>query len=583
MHYQGDPSFNHTTCAVGYAYGPSLPDTFIIVHNTWTIDEPWWPLWTYANGYQSYDYVTKVIPGGGIPDNLFITFPTDSGIILLYNMKYKITWQTVGTGINHLSIWYASGYDSSTWTLLSSNVPNTGFYTWTVPPESLYGRINLAGWDNADSLVATDGSFYRFITKPVIKSPNVHLLGHIPPGAYDGVNSGNCFYLYRDSSLSIYDITDITAPLLIKKIKVAGRDGRLFRNGSYLYLSTGYDHSLQIFEITDPQNPVFCGSLNFSSQARGLYVSDTLCYLANSTQGLRIISVANPSSPYELGSYNTPGISYDVVIVDTIAIVADGNNGIVILNVKTPSSPALISTYNTPGNAFGVDYNGYLYVSDGSSGLGIIDITDPANPVSVGWYDTPGLAYRSRCFGENLFVADGDAGVRILNCADLGNICEIGYLDSYGSAQGIFINDTLAFLADNGDGGYIIDARVMGIGETRRPEEKETGRILEVYPNPFTDKVTIKFEIRNTKSETNSKSQIPNKNLATCYSLLPILRIYDATGRLVKQFNHLTIQPFNQIIWSGDDNFGRELPPGIYFVSLKKKNHTVTKKAVYLK
>ncbi|MEO0142746.1 MAG: hypothetical protein ABIL15_05265, partial [candidate division WOR-3 bacterium] len=152
FHYQGDPNFNTTACAVGYII--TATDTFIIVHWPGVDYEMAWPLWTYANGYQSYDYVTKVIPGGGIPDNLFITFPTDSGIILLYNMKYKIIWQTVGTGINHLSIWYASGYDSSTWTLLSSNVPNTGFYTWTVPPESLYGRINLAGWDNADSLVA---------------------------------------------------------------------------------------------------------------------------------------------------------------------------------------------------------------------------------------------------------------------------------------------------------------------------------------------------------------------------------------------------------------------------------------------
>ncbi len=74
---------------------------------------------------------------------------------------------------------------------------------------------------------------------------------------------------------------------------------------------------------------------------------------------------------------------------------------------------------------------------------------------------------------------------------------------------------------------------------------------LAVYPNPFTRNLTIEFQSSNTKYQMNAKSQIS---------------IYNAAGRLVKSFNHSTIQPFDQITWDGTDDSGKRLAPGIYFV-----------------
>jgi len=111
---------------------------------------------------------------------------------------------------------------------------------------------------------------------------------------------------------------------------------------------------------------------------------------------------------------------------------------------------------------------------------------------------------------------------------------------------------------------------------------------LEVSPNPFRNVTTINFQIPNTKSQANSKSQSPDKseinsNLSTRYSLLASLRIYDATGRLVKQFNHLTIQPFNQIVWDSTDDMGRRLPAGVYFVRFVAGKFKKVEKAVLLR
>jgi hypothetical protein len=163
-YYYSGQFINLCVCGVGYIIAP--PDTFVIVHNTWSEVEEIWPLWTYNSGVYSRDYVITVVPGGVNPDNIFITFPTDSGFVFQYGDTVNITWDSYGSEINYVKLWYASHYDSTQWTLIDPSAPNTGTYPWVVPEESLYARINLQAFNAADSLEAADGSFYNFIIQP---------------------------------------------------------------------------------------------------------------------------------------------------------------------------------------------------------------------------------------------------------------------------------------------------------------------------------------------------------------------------------------------------------------------------------
>ncbi|MEO0094665.1 MAG: C25 family cysteine peptidase [candidate division WOR-3 bacterium] len=61
------------------------------------------------------------------------------------------------------------------------------------------------------------------------------------------------------------------------------------------------------------------------------------------------------------------------------------------------------------------------------------------------------------------------------------------------------------------------------------------------------------------------------------------LKIYDISGRVVKQFDHLTFQPFNQVVWDGFDDLGRKVSAGVYFVQLETPYLKEVKKAVLLK
>ncbi|MGQ9533975.1 MAG: golvesin C-terminal-like domain-containing protein [bacterium] len=81
---------------------------------------------------------------------------------------------------------------------------------------------------------------------------------------------------------------------------------------------------------------------------------------------------------------------------------------------------------------------------------------------------------------------------------------------------------------------------------------------LEIFPNPFKNFTNIRFP-------TNPKSSVS-------------VKIYNATGRLVKSFNQAS-----SIVWNGDDDLGRNLPAGIYFIRLEMDNYRQVKKVMLLR
>jgi len=91
---------------------------------------------------------------------------------------------------------------------------------------------------------------------------------------------------------------------------------------------------------------------------------------------------------------------------------------------------------------------------------------------------------------------------------------------------------------------------------------------LKVYPNPFSEKTEIRYKIHDTRYTIQDVGQTFR------------FAIYDATGRLVRDFSRLTVNgEQSTILWDGTDNSGHKLPSGVYFVRLEagefKKNEKV--------
>jgi flagellar hook assembly protein FlgD len=99
-----------------------------------------------------------------------------------------------------------------------------------------------------------------------------------------------------------------------------------------------------------------------------------------------------------------------------------------------------------------------------------------------------------------------------------------------------------------------------------RIQEGEIGEArLEVYPNPFRNAVSIKF-------------QIPNQKVVS-------IKIYGISGRVVKSFDFATYYFLlaTSVVWDGRDDFGRRLPSGVYFIRLESGEFKIIEKMVLLR
>jgi len=63
------------------------------------------------------------------------------------------------------------------------------------------------------------------------------------------------------------------------------------------------------------------------------------------------------------------------------------------------------------------------------------------------------------------------------------------------------------------------------------------------------------------------------------------LKIYDVTGRLIKEFPCSTSNTScpTRIIWDGVDHAGTKVPAGVYFIRLETDNSTLAEKVLLLK
>ncbi len=110
---------------------------------------------------------------------------------------------------------------------------------------------------------------------------------------------------------------------------------------------------------------------------------------------------------------------------------------------------------------------------------------------------------------------------------------------------------------------------------------KENGifPVLQTYPNPFRNHLIIKFQIPKNYKTDQGQGFPDTLRLAS-----GSLAIYDVCGRVVRNLSRSTVNgEQSTIVWSGEDDSGRQLPSGIYFVVLKYDNLNETEKTILLK
>jgi CubicO group peptidase (beta-lactamase class C family) len=151
-----------------------------------------------------------------------------------------------------------------------------------------------------------------------------------------------------------------------------------------------------------------------------------------------------------------------------------------------------------------------------------------------------------------------------------------------------------AIMMTNGEGMDLYEAGVMldafldwaaqyGIAEnTIKPAHIVR---LQATPNPFTNEIEIRFMIHDSRSTNEADQNIRGSAGRVSDYQKPAIRIYDATGRLVKYFSlpNCDLLSSTSVVWDGRDDQNRMLDSGVYFVRLSVGDQTESKKILLVR
>jgi hypothetical protein len=186
-------------------------------------------------------------------------------------------------------------------------------------------------------------------------------------------------------------------------IGVGGSMARFAILKSYLYTVT--DNSLNVFDISQSDNPVLANQKNIGWQIETIFPFKDNLFIG-SQSGMYIFSTANPGQPSQLSMFG------HLTLCDPV--IADDNYAFVTLHGGTTCGGKL-------------------------NQLDVLDISNISNPKIVRSYPLTSPKGLSKD-GSLLFICDGDAGLKVFDASDVANLKLLQTLDGINPVDVISIN-----------------------------------------------------------------------------------------------------------------------------------------------
>jgi hypothetical protein len=243
-------------------------------------------------------------------------------------------------------------------------------------------------------------------------------------------------------------------------------------SGDFAYVTDG-NRGFRSIDVSDPMNQKVVGFYDQLPQPKGLYVRESVSYIANAT-GLSVFDVNDPQNINLLGSINSPGTGENVVVHNGFAYLADGDFGMRIIDVSESSHLIDAGFLDTLGYARGIAFmDGHVLIADGAHGLHIVNVEDNNSPITSSTIEEFKDAKDVIVDSSTAYIANGEYGLAIANVSDPGNPEILAEIETHGEAVGIAVSGSYVFLADGNKGLQIFYA-----GNPSRPI------LIGSYENP---------------------------------------------------------------------------------------------------
>jgi len=192
------------------------------------------------------------------------------------------------------------------------------------------------------------------------------------PTLVNHLSSSRVLYHYLDNNrlyvssfqgtVWTYDLTTPQSPSLIATFTLIDSwTAGVATKGDYMFLSIegesiGRYGKLQVYNISDPQNPVPVAEVDSVDFTREMKIIGDYLYLADYTLGVQVFNIANPEAPYRAGHYNAnPGWVWGLAVQGDV-IYAAADNGFLSLYTGNCAGPDGVGSYNVSDAVFLISY-----------------------------------------------------------------------------------------------------------------------------------------------------------------------------------------------------------------------------------
>ncbi|MFH1101952.1 MAG: PKD domain-containing protein [Methanobacteriota archaeon] len=216
---------------------------------------------------------------------------------------------------------------------------------------------------NSIALSSQENTLYAFRDQMVIPpTSKLHILDlpfayYLPPDflvqflgpIYDMQVQNNLLYIignvyHNGPALIIIDITDPSAPEVLSitsclysrslAITVPSCHG----DGKYAYLGT--DTGLQIFDVTDPDQPICKGTYLMPAPSVFVCTNGQYAYVSSGTSGITVLDISYPAHPLPTGYYTVDVNTNALSVKGDLIFAADDINGLLILRFTGDELPS---------------------------------------------------------------------------------------------------------------------------------------------------------------------------------------------------------------------------------------------------
>ena len=200
-------------------------------------------------------------------------------------------------------------------------------------------------------------------------------------------------------------------------------------------------------EVTLNPIDITPNSLNFSPQ--NVYIDNSLAYIAAGYNGLHIFDITNPNNPIWLKKVNIDGNAVGLIVGNGYALVCAEEGGLVVVDVDPIGRAHVVATEPTQDYALDIDaWAGYAYIADDYAGLSIVSIGNPGAPSLIGNVYLGGRAIAVKIAGEYAFIANDDLGCQIVNVGNPENPYLINTVYTGGIIEDIAVWGGYAFITN---------------------------------------------------------------------------------------------------------------------------------------